>query len=117
MQLANTDWTIIAAFFSISLILVLWVSHRAESKASEFFLSLRNMPWWLLGVSMMATTFSEPLQISGMLVGCVTEYGDLFTTGSFIYGNTGLSIVLSALAIVGSTAIFTFRKRLNTLIK
>jgi hypothetical protein len=61
---------------------------------------------------MVAATFSEPLQILGMFVGCVTVYADLFATGSFIYDNTGLAIVLSALAIGGSTAIFIIRKRL-----
>jgi SSS family solute:Na+ symporter len=58
MQLATIDWAIIAAFFAISLLIGLWVSRSAGSNAAEFFLSGRNMPWWLLGVSMVATTFS-----------------------------------------------------------
>jgi len=58
MQLATLDWAIIGAFFIVSLAIGLMVSRKAGSSVSEFFLSGRNMPWWLLGVSMVATTFS-----------------------------------------------------------
>ena len=59
MQLAFIDWFIIAAFFVFSLVVGLRVSRKAGSNTTEFFLSGRNMPWWLLGVSMVATTFSS----------------------------------------------------------
>ena len=58
MILGSLDWAIIAAFFIISLIIGIVVSKKAGSSASEFFLSGRDMPWWLLGISMVATTFS-----------------------------------------------------------
>ncbi len=58
MNLAPIDWIIILAFFIVSLVIGLIVSKRAGESASDFFLSGRNMPWWLLGVSMVATTFS-----------------------------------------------------------
>lgn len=58
MVLSNLDWVLIGAFFLISLLIGLFVSKQAGSSTSEFFLSGRNMPWWLLGVSMVATTFS-----------------------------------------------------------
>ena len=58
MDLLGIDWAIIISFFSISLFIGIWVSKRAGSSSNEFFLSGRNMPWWLLGVSMVATTFS-----------------------------------------------------------
>lgn len=58
MQLANLDWGIIAAFFLFSLLIGIIVARKAGSSSAEFFLSGRNMPWWLLGVSMVATTFS-----------------------------------------------------------
>ena len=58
MDLVGIDWAIIISFFSISLFIGIWVSKRAGSSSGEFFLSGRNMPWWLLGVSMVATTFS-----------------------------------------------------------
>ncbi|MEC9135363.1 MAG: sodium:solute symporter family protein, partial [Bacteroidota bacterium] len=58
MELVGIDWAIIISFFSISLFIGIWVSKRAGSSSGEFFLSGRNMQWWLLGVSMVATTFS-----------------------------------------------------------
>ena len=58
MELLGIDWAIIISFFSISLFIGIWVSKKAGSSSNEFFLSGRNMPWWLLGVSMVATTFS-----------------------------------------------------------
>lgn len=58
MQLATLDLSIIIAFFVVSLAIGVIVAKKAGKSASEFFLSGRNMPWWLLGVSMVATTFS-----------------------------------------------------------
>jgi len=58
MNVTAIDWAIIAAFFIISLLIGILTSKKAGSSAKEFFLSGRNMPWWLLGVSMVATTFS-----------------------------------------------------------
>ena len=58
MQLSSLDWTIVGLYFLFVLIAGLVVSRKAGSSMSEFFLSGRNMPWWLLGVSMVATTFS-----------------------------------------------------------
>ncbi|TDQ17473.1 Na+/proline symporter [Algoriphagus boseongensis] len=58
MNVTALDWGIIAAFFLISLLIGLFSAKSAGSSAKEFFLSGRNMPWWLLGVSMVATTFS-----------------------------------------------------------
>lgn len=58
MQLTTLDWTLIALYFAISLWIGLRDSKKSGSSTDEFFLSGRNMPWWLLGVSMVATTFS-----------------------------------------------------------
>ena len=58
MTLSSLDWTIIGAYFALSLIVGLWVSRQAGKDTKSFFLAGRNMPWWLLGVSMVATTFS-----------------------------------------------------------
>lgn len=58
MELDPIDWIIIMAFFAISLTIGIIVSNRAGKSTSEFFLSGRKMPWWLLGTSMVATTFS-----------------------------------------------------------
>ncbi len=58
MNLSSLDWTIIFSFFALTLIIGVITSKRSGSSASEYFLSGRNMPWWLLGISMVATTFS-----------------------------------------------------------
>ncbi|MEM7104437.1 MAG: sodium:solute symporter family protein [Bacteroidota bacterium] len=58
MQLATLDWTLIIAFFVLSLAIGLIVARQSGKSSSDFFLSGRNMPWWLLGISMVATTFS-----------------------------------------------------------
>ncbi|MCH6200507.1 Na+:solute symporter [Aquiflexum sp. LQ15W] len=58
MNISFIDWAIIAAFFIVSMLIGVFASRTAGASAKEFFLSGRNMPWWLLGVSMVATTFS-----------------------------------------------------------
>lgn len=58
MVLAWYDWVIIAAFLIASLAIGFVLRRRAGRDSGSFFLSGRNVPWWLLGVSMVATTFS-----------------------------------------------------------
>ncbi|MBE0638827.1 MAG: Na+:solute symporter [Bacteroidales bacterium] len=58
MVLAQIDWIIIFLFFVILIGIAVFSSRSAGKGYNEFFLSGRNMPWWLLGVSMVATTFS-----------------------------------------------------------
>jgi len=58
MNLNTLDWLIIFGFFAVSLAIGLYASKRAGKNSTEFFLSGRNMPWWLLGISMVATTFA-----------------------------------------------------------
>ncbi len=58
MFLQPVDWLIIALFFLVSLVVGVAVTRKAGSSTAEFFAAGRSMPWWLLGVSMVATTFS-----------------------------------------------------------
>lgn len=58
MELATIDYAIIIVFFSIILCIGILVSRKAGKDTTQFFLSGRNIPWWLLGTSMVATTFS-----------------------------------------------------------
>ena len=58
MSLSNLDWFIIGAYFILSLGIGIWSSKKAGENRQSFFLAGRNMPWWLLGISMVATTFS-----------------------------------------------------------
>ena len=58
MILSPLDWCIVAAYFLFSLLVGIWASKQAGQDTKSFFLAGRNMPWWLLGISMVATTFS-----------------------------------------------------------
>ena len=58
MILSTLDWAIVGAYFAMSLAVGIWASRQAGEDTQSFFLAGRNMPWWLLGVSMVATTFS-----------------------------------------------------------
>ncbi|MGB1210423.1 MAG: sodium:solute symporter family protein, partial [Lacinutrix venerupis] len=58
VSLSTLDYALIIVFFVITLSIGIYVSKKSSKNSSEFFLSGRTMPWWLLGVSMVATTFS-----------------------------------------------------------
>ena len=58
MTLSSIDWIIVGVYFAFSLAVGVWASKQAGEDTKSFFLAGRNMPWWLLGVSMVATTFS-----------------------------------------------------------
>ena len=58
MLLAPIDWAIIGAYLLFSLLIGVWVARQAGKNSTQFFAAGKNMPWWLLGVSMVATTFS-----------------------------------------------------------
>jgi Na+/proline symporter len=58
MRLTPLDWTVVSVYAVLALGTGLWFARRAGSKTEEFFLGGRTMPWWLLGTSMVATTFS-----------------------------------------------------------
>jgi solute:Na+ symporter, SSS family len=58
VQLEFLDIALIVSFFALIMFVGLYVSKSSGESSSAYFLSGRNMPWWLLGVSMVATTFS-----------------------------------------------------------
>lgn len=69
MNLSLLDWTVIAAYFLFNLGIGIYYARRASGSTSEFFLSGRNVPWWLAGTSMVATTFAAdtPLAVTGFV--------------------------------------------------
>ena len=69
MHLQTIDWFIIGIFFVIVISIGLAASRSAGRSTSQFFLGGRNMPWWLLGISMVACTFSAdtPNLVTGMV--------------------------------------------------
>ncbi len=69
MKLTLLDWVIIAAYFLFNLGIGLYYARRARGSTNEFFLSGRDVPWWLAGTSMVATTFAAdtPLAVTGFV--------------------------------------------------
>ena len=91
MTLSTFDWTIIALYFLFVLIVGLMVSKKAGSSVNEFFLSGRNMTWWLLGVSMVATTFSA--DTPNLVTGLVRAEGVAGNWGWWAFLLTGMLTV------------------------
>ncbi len=73
MKLVTIDFVILAVFFCIVLFIGYLASRKAGKNTSEFFLGGRGMPWWLLGVSMVACTFSA--DTPNLVTGFVRENG------------------------------------------
>jgi len=69
MVISTLDWVIIAGFLLLFAFIGIYVSKQAGKDSKAFFLSDRNMPWWLLGVSMVATTFAAdtPNFVAGVI--------------------------------------------------
>lgn len=69
MLLSTLDWIIIISFFAFSLAIGLYFRKRAGKNLISFFLGGRNMPWWLAGISMVATTFAAdtPLAVTELV--------------------------------------------------
>ncbi|PJA74026.1 sodium:proline symporter [bacterium CG_4_9_14_3_um_filter_65_15] len=67
--LHTLDWVIIAAYAALTLALGLGFRRRASRSTEEYFLSGRSLPWWVLGTSMVATTFAAdtPLAVTGFI--------------------------------------------------
>jgi len=58
MQLTSLDWIVIAGCLAVAFAPALFFARRAGKGTAEFFASGRAAPWWLIGTSMVATTFS-----------------------------------------------------------
>ncbi|MCU0411875.1 MAG: Na+:solute symporter [Bacteroidetes bacterium] len=65
----SIDWTIVIAYFLFSAAIGVYFTKRAGKNIQEFFLSGRNLPWWLAGTSMVATTFAAdtPLAVTELV--------------------------------------------------
>lgn len=58
MNISNIDLIIVVVFLLITMIIGISQFRKSSNNTNQFFLAGRNMPWWLLGFSMVATTFS-----------------------------------------------------------
>ncbi len=69
MHLTPLDWIVVALYFLFNVGIGLYYKARAGESVSEFFLGGRNIPWWLAGTSMVATTFAAdtPLVVTGLV--------------------------------------------------
>ena len=69
MNLSLFDWSVIAAYFLFNLGIGIYYARRARGSTNDFFLSGRDVPWWLAGTSMVATTFAAdtPLVVTGFV--------------------------------------------------
>src|ERR1041385_5556287 len=90
MKLSIFDWSVIAAYFLFNLGIGVYYARRARGSTTEFFLSGRDVPWWLAGTSMVATTFAAdtPLVVTGM----VARYG---IAGNWLWWNMAASGMLT----------------------
>src|SRR3954464_5455250 len=90
MTLTAFDWSVIAAYFLFNLGIGLYYARRAGSNTQEFFLSGRDVPWWLAGTSMVATTFAAdtPLVVTGL----VASYG---VAGNWLWWSMAMSGIMT----------------------
>ncbi len=58
MKLTTLDWSIISFYFLGTILVGIWAAKSSDKSVRSYFLAGQNMPWWLIGVSMVATTFS-----------------------------------------------------------
>src|SRR5271154_3939168 len=69
MKLTIADWAVVAAYFLINLIIGLYYRKKGSESTDEYFVSGREVSWWLAGTSMVATTFAAdtPLVVTGLV--------------------------------------------------
>jgi Na+/proline symporter len=67
--LHQADWAVIAGYCALALAIGAYFAKRASKDVSEFFIAGRNLPWWIAGTSIVATTFAAdtPLMVSGLV--------------------------------------------------
>ncbi len=90
MTLTLLDWLVIAAYFALNLAIGLYYARRARGSTAEFFLSGRDVPWWLAGTSMVATTFAADTPL--LVTGIVARYG---IAGNWLWWNMVASGMLT----------------------
>ena len=90
MGFSVIDWLIVAAYFALTVAIGFYFTRRGGSSMSEYFNAGRNVPWWLAGVSMVATTFAAdtPLVVTGL----VASRG---VAGNWLWWNMVMSGILT----------------------
>jgi len=69
MKITLADWLVVAAYFVLNLLIGLYYRKKASASTQDFFVSGREVSWWLAGTSMVATTFAAdtPLWVTGQV--------------------------------------------------
>jgi Na+/proline symporter len=69
MKITLIDWLVVAAYFAVNLLIGLYYRKKASASTGDFFVSGREVTWWLAGTSMVATTFAAdtPLAVTGLV--------------------------------------------------
>ena len=96
ITLTTLDWSFIIGFFIIALAIGIYTSRQAGKSEADFFLGGRTMPWWLLGFSMVATTFST--DTPNLVTNLVRENG---VSGNWVWW---------AFLITGLLTVFVYAK-------
>jgi SSS family solute:Na+ symporter len=92
VTLTVVDWIILSAFLVFPFLIALWSAARASTGLGQYFLAGRDLPWWLAGTSMVATTFAAdtPLAVAGI----VAQDG---IAGNWIWWSGAMGSMLSVL--------------------
>ena len=96
MILSTLDWIIVGGYLLLSLAVGIWASKKAGKDTRSFFLAGGNMPWWLLGISMVATTFST--DTPNLVTGLVRQKG---VSGNWVWW---------AFLLTGMLTVFVYAK-------
>jgi Na+/proline symporter len=91
MQLTTLDWVIVCISIALSFAPAIYLMRRAGSSTTEFFTSGRAAPWWLIGGSMVATTFST--DTPNLVTNLVREHGVANNWVWWAFLLTGMSTV------------------------
>ncbi|MBI1966896.1 MAG: Na+:solute symporter [Gemmatimonadetes bacterium] len=91
MQLTSADWVIVVVLLVVSFLPAILLAKRAGSSTAEFFTSGRAAPWWLVGVSMVATTFST--DTPNLVTNLVREQGVANNWAWWAFLLTGMATV------------------------
>jgi len=91
MQLTILDYSILVIFLISTFCIGIWAMRRAGKDSSEFFLSGRSMPWWLLGFSLVSTTFAADTPL--LVTQIVREYGVAGNWQWWVFLLTGMTTV------------------------
>lgn len=89
MHLTFIDWAIIASYLGVSIVIGVYFSKKADKSIDDYFVAGRSLPWWLAGITMVASAFAidTPLGITGL----VASHGiqGVWYAWSFVLGGAG----------------------------